>query len=324
MKPVSQREAISKYLAAQNPAIRGMAEYDIGRMDTASDTEAQNAFQMELQGKRDAADTAEKLDIEKIRSQDRQDAIDARLELGRLVSGGRQPPKADFRTVELADGTPKTFLATDVDGITAAINAGATEITPSELNKQEGVDLAKSRVSGNLETLSEYYKQLSSIGAAVDSSKSDSENLSARIRSSAAGQTVGGALGTEEQTIRDNIKQMQPLLLNEIRQATAMGARGMDSNNELKFYLQAVTDPNRSIQSNMAAIAVLENAYGSGSESGVDPKYIEELKAEFLATNSQEPAKPNGIPDGANQAPDGNWYVKDPNRPGKYLRVTPE
>lgn len=27
--------------------------------------------------------------------------------------------------------------------------------------------------------------------------------------------------------------------------------------------------------------------------------------------------------DGARQAPDGNWYVPDPNRPGKYLRVKP-
>ena len=24
---------------------------------------------------------------------------------------------------------------------------------------------------------------------------------------------------------------------------------------------------------------------------------------------------------GAKQAPDGNWYVPDPNRPGKYLMV---
>lgn len=39
-------------------------------------------------------------------------------------------------------------------------------------------------------------------------------------------------------------------------------------------------------------------------------------------TPSLQPAKPPaGAPDGAKQAPDGNWYVPDPARQGKYLKV---
>ena len=38
------------------------------------------------------------------------------------------------------------------------------------------------------------------------------------------------------------------------------------------------------------------------------------------ATRQRGAAAPTGV-SGAKQAPDGNWYVPDPNRPGKYLRV---
>lgn len=33
--------------------------------------------------------------------------------------------------------------------------------------------------------------------------------------------------------------------------------------------------------------------------------------------------RPAGAPSGARQAPDGNWYVDDPDRPGKFLKVVP-
>jgi hypothetical protein len=35
------------------------------------------------------------------------------------------------------------------------------------------------------------------------------------------------------------------------------------------------------------------------------------------------PGAPQGLPQGARQAADGNYYVPDPNRPGKYLMVQP-
>jgi hypothetical protein len=36
-----------------------------------------------------------------------------------------------------------------------------------------------------------------------------------------------------------------------------------------------------------------------------------------------QPAQPQGVPQGARQAPDGNFYVPDPSRPGKFLMVQP-
>ena len=55
-----------------------------------------------------------------------------------------------------------------------------------------------------------------------------------------------------------------PLLINEIRQASKMGARGLDSVKELEFYLQAATDEKQDLQSNLDAIKILDMAYGLG------------------------------------------------------------
>jgi hypothetical protein len=54
------------------------------------------------------------------------------------------------------------------------------------------------------------------------------------------------------------------------------------------------------------------NAPKGNPAATVAPKPEEQLKA--------APA-PTGYPADAKQAPDGNWYVPDPDRPGKYLRV---
>lgn len=44
---------------------------------------------------------------------------------------------------------------------------------------------------------------------------------------------------------------------------------------------------------------------------------LEQFAAPGLGSSGPAP------PAGARQAPDGNWYIPDPNRPGKYLKVNP-
>jgi hypothetical protein len=93
-------------------------------------------------------------------------------------------------------------------------------------------------------------------------------NLSASVRSSGPGQLTGQAFGTKEQSMRNQIKMMQPLLIQDIRKASAMGARGLDSEKELAFYLRAASDPSLDLQSNLQALEVLDKAYGLGGGSG--------------------------------------------------------
>jgi hypothetical protein len=192
-------------------------------------------------------------------------------------------------------------------------------IDAADRARQDKVDLAqgktdeaKRRVSANLEALNEYYDELTKLGASIDVSKGGAANISSRIRASGAGQMLGGAFGTEEQSYRNKINQMRPLLLQEIRQATQMGARGLDSNKELEFYLQAATDPARDIQSNKAAIAVLEEAYGLGSRVRAPEDSKQRLRSEFKGSEKQgvrriaTDAEYNALPSGTEFiGPDG-------------------
>jgi hypothetical protein len=140
---------------------------------------------------------------------------------------------------------------------------------------------AKSSVTEKLNQITDLYTSLGGMGALVDTDKNIFDNISARAASTAPGQYTSGFIGTKEQEIRDQIAMMRPTLINDIRQASQMGARGLDSEKELEFYLQAATDTTKSLKSNLTAISVLNNAYGLGSLKASDPKEREKLKKEF-------------------------------------------
>lgn len=120
----------------------------------------------------------------------------------------------------------------------------------------------RQQVSDMLQDLQAKYGNLNEKGGIVNTERGISENLLAKARSSYVGQVVGGAVGTEEQALRQAIENSRPLLINALRQATGMSAKAMDSNRELQFYLQAATDPTQDLQSNLNALRVLDKTYG--------------------------------------------------------------
>lgn len=130
--------------------------------------------------------------------------------------------------------------------------------------KDAQAETGKETVSKVLEELKGAFGQLSQKGAAIDTTQGTLSNIQNRIAASAPGQMVTGAIGTEEQSIRNTIAMTRPLLIQAIRQATGMSAKAMDSNAELQFYLQAATDPTKDLQANMKAIEALDRAFGLG------------------------------------------------------------
>lgn len=130
-----------------------------------------------------------------------------------------------------------------------------------EMNKPKE---AKKRMTGNLENLSNLYGKLYETGAAISTDQSFLKNSLNRLRSSGMGQQAEQFLGTEAQSYRNLISQIKPLALQDIRQATNMSARGLDSEKELEFYLKAVTSDEWDIRSNIQALQTLDKAYGLG------------------------------------------------------------
>lgn len=167
---------------------------------------------------------------------------------------------------------------------------------------------AKSRVAGNLTSLRDLYDSLDKMGAIPSTGKGTFENVIARVASSGMGQAAAAAIGSEAQSIRNQINQMRPLLINDIRQAAQMGSKGMDSEKELAFYLQAATDPARDVQANRKALNVLSAAFGLGDEI---------LSAEARAAKMQEVQKAK-----AEAKKAGLNFAEQPGAPGGAKTVS--
>lgn len=111
------------------------------------------------------------------------------------------------------------------------------------------------------------YDELDRIGAAVNSDKGAVGNVFARLRASGPGQLAEGAVGTKAQTLRDRINSIRPALMQSIAKATGMSGKQLDSNADVKLFMQTVTDPTKSAQANKAAIDGLEKWLAGATKS---------------------------------------------------------
>lgn len=198
---------------------------------------------------------------------------------GELTPGQRNKARLEFKRAQAAEVGANRLAERTVDAETAEkikFN-GETGVqlariaTAAELARAEGkvtpadkITTAKKRMSGNLAKLANHYVTLDSTGAMLNVDNTTFDNIMAAARSSTVGQMFGRITGSNEQSIRSSINKIKPLLIQDIRQSTDMGARGLDSEKELEFYLQAASDEKTDIQSNIAAIVVLDEAFGEG------------------------------------------------------------
>lgn len=175
-------------------------------------------------------------------------------------------PEQPLVSVVGPDGKPKLVRREDAIGMMPWAAGSAQD------KKQETVDSGRESVNSMIATLRDQYTQLLQGGGITDPDAGPVDNIKAGISSSGLGQFVGRAVGTRNQSARNQIAQQRPLLLNAIKQATGMSAKQMDSNAELKLYLSAATDPTLDIRANMAALDKLDELYGLGlkkpSENG--------------------------------------------------------
>ena len=121
--------------------------------------------------------------------------------------------------------------------------------------------------------LREYYSQLKGGNGIVSTEEGSIPNITASVKQSYPGQIVQGAMGTKNQSTRNSILQLRPLLIMAIKNADGMTGKQMDSEKELQFYLQAVTDPSSiDFESNMRTLDHLEGKYGLSSLKDKEPK----------------------------------------------------
>lgn len=130
--------------------------------------------------------------------------------------------------------------------------------------EKEKIQAAKESISGHLGNVAQKYFELDQAGGSVKPENSLFTNIGARLSASELGQIAGSYGGTQTQQIRDTISGIKPILIANLKQATGMSAQQLNSNQELKFYLGAMGDDTKSLESNLAALYAMDSQFGSG------------------------------------------------------------
>jgi hypothetical protein len=137
------------------------------------------------------------------------------------------------------------------------------------------------------------YNRLQEAGEIRDVNKPFLSNMFVYLATTGVGQEVQRMLGRSPQSDRDYTAGLRASLMNAIREATGLGSRSLDSNKELEFYLQAVTNPTATIQANMQALQSLEALYGNlktiADNEGLDDASV--IESSIRKFGEHEPQK---------------------------------
>ena len=157
---------------------------------------------------------------------------------------------------------------------------GVSGKEPSAALREDKVKKGQDQALGILDDMRAAYDNLDRMKAIPSTERGTLSNVTAGIAATGIGQLGGRMLGTKEQVERDVIKSSRLQLLNAIKQSTGMSAQQLNSNMELKSWLDAITDPSQSKES---ADRILDNIEkfiaSSGKHSERTPK--EEKKPEL-------------------------------------------
>jgi len=126
--------------------------------------------------------------------------------------------------------------------------------------KEEGVTQA----TNILDSLETAYTDLEARKAIPSEKRSAVANTLASISASAPGQIAERTIGTKAQTQRDVIASSRLQLLNAIKGATGMSSQQLNSNVELTTWLNSLTDPSRSIETNKEILQNVRRFIDSG------------------------------------------------------------
>jgi len=197
-----------------------------GSADRAAQREAMLTLGREkIEAKLESDLRQAKTDIEK-----EQMKIEARKELAQLVAGLKGPSAAVLKAQEKAEKVAEGQLA-----------LGDTISTAETLVK----DLAK-------------------MGGMTSTSKGPVANLVTSLQTGTVGQIAGSKFGTKEQAKRDELKSVRLQLLNAVKEATGMSAQQLNSNVELKTYLDSLGSEGMTKEANLAILDNLSRRYLKG------------------------------------------------------------
>ena len=175
--------------------------------------------------------------------------------------GAAPAPRAGGAGVPALPKAPPGYRYTPA-GDLEAIPGGpaATKQVEATEKKESG----KAQATDILDTLEGAYSELDRRKAIPSEQRGAVANVLASLGATQAGQIASRGLGTPEQTQRDVIASARNQLFAAVKNATGLSAQNLNSNVEFTTWMNSLTDPSRSIESNRAIIENMRRFIASG------------------------------------------------------------
>ena len=146
-----------------------------------------------------------------------------------------------------------------VAGMKGDTTAGKAEEKAAKA--QEG----KEGLEGDITQARTIIADLDKSGGITSTQRGSLANTLTSLSTSGVGQAFGRVVGSEDQSKRDQLKSLRLQLLNSIKQVTGMGSAQLNSNVELKTWLESLGSDGMSKEANEAILQNIENKYLKGA-----------------------------------------------------------
>jgi len=195
-----------------------------------------------------------------------QGSADRAAQRDQAVQLQRERIDAQIQAAKERGATQKEIAQMQIDGRTQIAQLVASLKGPSQavLKAQEKAEKAAEgqlALSDTISTAETLVKDLAKMGGMTSTSKGPLANLVTSLQTGTVGQMAGRTFGTQEQAKRDELKSIRLQLLNAVKEATGMSAQQLNSNVELKTYLDSLGSEGMTKEANLAILDNLSRRY---------------------------------------------------------------
>ena len=182
----------------------------------------------------------------------------------------RERIDAQIQAAKDRGATQKEIAQMQIDGRTQIAQLVASLKGPSAAvlkaqEKAEKIAEGKASLSDTLEVAKTLVNDIAKLGGMTSTAKQPLANLVTSLGTGTVGQLAGQAFGTPTQAKRDELKSVRLQLLNAVKEATGMSAQQLNSNVELKTWLDSLGSEKMTKEANLAIINNISNRFLKGT-----------------------------------------------------------
>ena len=196
-------------------------------------------------------------------SADRATANQARIDAAKVAADAKIEAARERGATQMQIAQLQADSKREIAQLVASLKGPSSAVLKAQ-EKAEKVAEGQLALSDTLSTAETLVKDLAKMGGITSTSKSPLANLVTSLQTGTVGQIAGQKFGTKEQAKRDELKSIRLQLLNAVKEATGMSAQQLNSNVELKTYLDSLGSEGMTAEANLAILDNLSRRYLKG------------------------------------------------------------